>query len=230
MQPSDGDGPAACNEVTTMDQRLVNLLGGDALAPLRQRLRRQFERAEPGTQPELVRLSSLSARERECLALLARRPPREARSMQLDIAAVDATLREAGLAASLHDALEQLDGPLIHHAAVRAQTQQRWSDLATACTHPALAAWLQQPAALGLLKRLARQDLDAGAVLLAAAGAVLLRLPAAGLPRAQLAAETLGNAHALDNGQPVATLVLAVWRLGGMGSGPAFLPPRAEGH
>jgi uncharacterized protein (TIGR02679 family) len=32
------------------------------------------------------------------------------------------------------------------------------------------------------------------------------------MTRAQLAANTLGDAHALDNGRPTATLVLAVWR------------------
>lgn len=44
------------------------------------------------------------------------------------------------------------------------------------------------------------------------AEAVLRRLPAEGVPRAQLAAETLGDAHALDSGQAVATLVIAAWR------------------
>jgi uncharacterized protein (TIGR02679 family) len=38
---------------------------------------------------------------------------------------------------------------------------------------------------------------------------VLACLPAQGLTRAQLAAETQGDAHALDDGQPLATLVLA---------------------
>ena len=42
--------------------------------------------------------------------------------------------------------------------------------------------------------------------------AVLKRLPANGVTRAQLAADVLGDPHALDNGQAVATLVLAVWR------------------
>ncbi|MET0255492.1 MAG: TIGR02679 family protein, partial [Luteibacter sp.] len=51
-----------------------------------------------------------------------------------------------------------------------------------------------------------------GAELLDAAGAVLARLPANGMPRSQLAAEVLGDAHALDAGRPVATLVLAAWR------------------
>lgn len=198
--------------MTAMDPRLANLLGSAALASLRQRLRRHFSRAAPGESAAVVRLSSLSALERECLALLARRPPRHARSLQLDLAAVDTALREAGLAPSLRDALEQIDGPIVHHAAVRAQTRARWADLVAACAHDALAAWLQSPAAQGLLKRLARQDIATAQRLLDATAAVLSRLPAGGLPRAQLAAETLGDAHALDNGQAVATLVLAVWR------------------
>lgn len=49
--------------------------------------------------------------------------------------------------------------------------------------------------------------------LLVATDIVLRRLPEEGLPRSQLAAETLGDAHALDTGRPVATLVLSAWRL-----------------
>lgn len=41
---------------------------------------------------------------------------------------------------------------------------------------------------------------------------VLARLPAAALTRSQLAAQLLGDAHGLDPGNPVATLVLAVLR------------------
>src|SRR5690606_11249455 len=78
--------------------------------------------------------------------------------------------------------------------------------------HPGLARMLETPAGLGLLKRLARQDPDVGERLCARADLVLQRLPAAGQPRAQLAAEALGDAHALDNSQPAATLVLAALR------------------
>lgn len=41
---------------------------------------------------------------------------------------------------------------------------------------------------------------------------VLDALPGRGTTRAQLAAKTLGDAHALDNGRPAAAVVLAVWR------------------
>ncbi len=132
--------------------------------------------------------------------------------MQLDLVAIDATLTQAGIARSLRDALELLDGPIEHAASVRALRHAQWSDLLATCRNPDLTGYLKEPVALGLLKRLSRQDLHRGSQLLEQAQAILLRLPANGLPRAQLAAEVLGNAHALDNGQAIATLVLAVWR------------------
>ncbi len=113
---------------------------------------------------------------------------------------------------SLREALEELDGPIVDRTAARAAAQERWSAVAAQCHHPMLAGYLQNPAALGLLKRLARQDAERAGQLVKQAEAVLRRLPAAGLPRAQLAADTLGNSHALDNGQATATLVLGAWR------------------
>ena len=132
--------------------------------------------------------------------------------MQIDVNLLDARLRDADIAGSLREALEQIDGPIVHLASARAAAQASWSAVVAACTHPALAGYLQAPASLGLLKRLARQDILIAGRLLESANAVLRRLPAGGLARAQLAAETLGNAHALDNGQATATLVLAAWR------------------
>lgn len=198
--------------MSRMDPRLHTLLGGDGLAALRQRLRRHFERAAPGAPTGTLRLGSLSVAEREALALLTGRPPRDATSMQIDVNRLDAKLRDADIAGSLREALEQIDGPIVHMAAVRAAARASWSTVVSACIHPALAGYLQAPAALGLLKRLARQDILVAGHLLDSANAVLRRLPAGGLARAQLAAETLGNAHALDNGQATATLVLAAWR------------------
>jgi uncharacterized protein (TIGR02679 family) len=160
----------------------------------------------------MLRLGELNAPEREALALLTGRPPRQAKSIKIDIASLDAAMRDAGVADSLYDALEQLDGPIEHRASARAEAQARWSVVAGMCRHPHLAAYLRAPAAFGLLKRLTRQDHAVAWRLIERAEAVLCRLPAAGLPRAQLAAETLGNAHALDDGQPTATLILAVWR------------------
>ena len=195
-----------------IDPRLDKLLGGDQLAALRRRLRRHFESVASDTPPGVLRLGSLSAAEREALAQLTGRPPRDAKSMAIDLALLDAKLRDAGIATSLRAALERIDGPIAHRAALRAAAQASWSAVLANCPHPALADYLRAPSALGLLKRLARQDAAAATHLLDAVGAVLRRLPARGLARAQLAAETLGNAHALDNGQAAATLVLAARR------------------
>lgn len=198
--------------MTRIDARLNMLLGSDELAPLRQRLRRYFERAAPDSSPGLLRLGSLNAVEREALAQFTGRPPGMTKSMQVDIGRLDAMLLDAGIATSLRDALEQIDGPILQPALLRAATQASWRAVIAACTHPALAGYLSKPVALGVLKRLARNETSTAGYLLDAADAVLRRLPADGLARAQLAAQTLGDAHALDNGQPTATLVLAAWR------------------
>lgn len=194
------------------DPRLHRLLGGEALAALRRRLRRHFSRTEPDAPSGILRVGELSPAEREALALLTGRAPRNAKSMQIDIASLDAALRAAGVAASLYDALEQLDGPIEHQASAQASAQARWSAVMAGCRHAGLTGYLKSPAAFGLLKRLVRGNPEAASRIIARAEAVLRRLPAKGLPRAQLAAETLGNAHALDDGQATATLVLAVWR------------------
>lgn len=64
---------------------------------------------------------------------------------------------------------------------------------------------------MALVKRLARHPAAAGQ-LLDAAQAVLRVLPATGMPRSRLAAQVLGDAHGLDPGRPVASIVLAALR------------------
>ena len=189
-------------------ERLQRLLGGAQLHALRARLRSRYER---GAGAGVVTLTQLSEPERAALAGLLGRPLRQAASMRIDIGALDAALRHGGLADSLHNALEILDGPITNRAAERASLQDRWDGVRRAC--PAqLAILLADATGLGLLKRLARNDPDIATQLCEAAQCVLLRLPAAGIARSRLAAEVLGDAHALDSGRPVATLVLAVLR------------------
>ncbi|MDP1651002.1 MAG: TIGR02679 family protein [Rubrivivax sp.] len=189
--------------------RLRRLLGGDGLAALRQRLRQRLEGGDPAAP---LRLGSLSDEEHAALAALAGRPARRTASMLLDLRAIDAALARAGLAASLRDALEALDGPIVDRAAARLRLQTRWQDLVQACAHPGLRAVLQSARGLGLLKRLSAGRPETAGELVRAALSVLARLPVAGVPRAQLAAATLGDAHALDAGSPVATLVLSALR------------------
>jgi len=215
------------------DARLERLLGGRGLAALRQRLRRHFERQiEPDT-GRILHLGGLEPAEREALALLTGRPVSTARSARIDLAAIDAAMQAAGLCESLREALERLDGPIENRTALRTAAKQAWAAmLQRTGRDPRLLAWLQTSAARALLKRLARRDAVLAEALLAQADAVMRRLPASGLPRAQLAAQVLGNAHALDAGQPVASLVLAALRRGGAhhhGAVPGTDVPAAHG-
>ena len=197
------------------DARLQRLLGGLALAALRERLRRRYQGLPAGAVPAPLRLAGLQAHEHAALAGLLGRPASPAASMLVDLAQIDAALQRAGLGASLRDALEQLDGPIGDPAGARAQLQAGWAALLAATQPPQLASLLGQPAGAALFKRLARQPGPAAIALLQQAGTVVQRLPAAGVARAALAAQTLGDAHALDRGAPVATLVLAALRRAG---------------
>ncbi|MDR0209871.1 MAG: TIGR02679 family protein [Pseudomonas putida] len=201
---------------TSPDERLQRLLGEPTLAALRQRLRRRFELSDEEETLPSIQLNNLNPVEYSALCQLTGRPSRIARSITLDITDLDARLRAAGLANSLQDALEQLDGPIVAKTRLRKTLSEQWSTLTTSASaesSPILRAWLQNRAtSMPLLKRLGRDPARAQQ-LLVETDIVLRRLPVEGLPRSQLAAETLGDAHALDTGRPVATLVLSAWRL-----------------
>jgi uncharacterized protein (TIGR02679 family) len=195
-----------------VDARLQRLLGGDHLVSLRKRLRQRFERAPADGLVERIRMADLSAEEHSALALLLGRSSRFTNSLQIDVQAVDEVLQSSGIASSLRNALEMLDGPIVHLATARNTLQGLWSDVINGCDHPDLASLLEASGGVSLLKRLSRQQPTAAKLLCRRAEAVLSRLPAKGITRSQLAAEVLGDAHALDDGQGAATLVLAVWR------------------
>jgi len=197
---------------SSADSRLQRLLGGDHFAVLRKRLRRRFERAPLDAVVDTFRIGKLTREEHAALASLLGRPLRYANSLQVDVRLVDAAFRNAGIATSLRDALVQLDGPITNLATTRLTLQALWSDVLSACANRELIELLQAPAGIGLLKRLSRQSPPAALQLCHRVEAVLQRLPASGMTRSQLAAEVLGDAHALDSGQPTATLVLAAWR------------------
>jgi uncharacterized protein (TIGR02679 family) len=196
-----------------LDDRLKRLLGGAELAPLRLRMRRYFERVDNGAPEGILRLTQLNAAEQEALALLIGRSSRPFRSTRVDVRQLDAALNEAGIASSLRTALELIDGPIVNRAAHRINLQAQWDHVTShGHWHVTLSDWVITPVAIRLLKRLARQNPTIAQQLLERADIVLRRLPADGVPLSQLAAETLGNAHALDSGEPTATIILAAWR------------------
>ncbi|MGZ5937517.1 MAG: TIGR02679 family protein [Rhizomicrobium sp.] len=195
-----------------VDERLRRLLGGDALLTLRKRLRQRYERGAVDGDLKRFRIANLGADEHAALAALAGRSVRLSSSMLVDVQAIDKALRQSGLARSLRDALEQIDGPIVHAETARLESMAAWSRVVSTARHPSLAQFLQAPVGTGLLKRLSRGDHARAVQLCVSADAVLAVLPAHGIARAQLAAQALGDAHALDGGKAVAALVLAVWR------------------
>lgn len=186
-------------------ERLRRVLGAEELAPLRLRLRARYER---GTQSDEFTLTDLAGHERRALAGLLGRRPAAAGSMRLRRSELDAALEHAGIAASLRQALEFLDGPLSDRRADRAARQQSWDQALSTAEEPRLVALVAKVTGAALLKRLSGSDPERAAVLLSEAARVISRLPARGTSRAQLAAEVLGDSHGLDNARPVATLVL----------------------
>ena len=190
------------------NDRLERLLGGAALAPLRARLRSRYGRGRDGG---IVTLNKLGDAERGALAGLLGRRPSDAGSLRFDIAELDMRLANAGLAPSLRHALELLDGPITDMVAARAEAARNWETVRALATDSRLAALLADARGLGLLKRLAPQ-LPAAARIVGQVQAVLAQLPAAAVARSHLAAQWLGDAHALDPGSPVAAIVLAVLR------------------
>jgi len=191
--------------VQSDDDRLRRLLGGIELAALRRRLRARYE---GGKSNGSFTLTTLDAAERRALERLLGRGVRAAGSMRLSVEELDAAVAHAGLTRDFRAALEALDGPLVDRKAERRARQSRWSAVFAEVSESRLRAVVAQVEGAALVKRLARSDQDRGRSLLEAAARVLVQLPGVGTPLAQLAAETLGDAHALDPGQPVATLVL----------------------
>jgi len=160
----------------------------------------------------MVRLTGLSAAERETVRLLLGRPFRDAASISFRVEEADLVLRNAGLADSLRGALEALGGPIINKAEARTNEETRWYRVVDQCQNATIQDFLCQSGGLALLKRLSRGSSSGAEVLCQRASAVLSRLPANGISLAQLAAETFGDAHALDRGNPTGTLVVATLR------------------
>ncbi|NJO12178.1 MAG: TIGR02679 family protein [Gammaproteobacteria bacterium] len=187
------------------DDRLRRLLGGHELETLRVRLRARFERGE---QRDTFTLSDITSAERRALEGLLGRAPKAARSIQLRRSELDYAIKRAGLAADLRQALELLDGEIVDRRAEQLRQGQAWECLLEEVPEQRLRALLEEPQGIALLKRCSRGDAAQAAMLLESAQRVLQALPAKGVPLAQLAAQVLGDSHALDAGQAVAALVL----------------------
>lgn len=196
------------------ETRLHRLLGGDELAWLVARVRKRLEREEP--LDVVVTLSNATEAQRQAVHRLLGRAPRPGRALSVSLPAVDDLLRRSGAHPDgLASATVELTGPL--PAPVDLETL--WDKAFAELTDPRLGDWALSLRASGLVKRLAPTPRD-GADLLATLDVVVRNLPSPGEPIGRFAARTTGDAHALDDDRPLATLALRAARaLGGLPDG-----------
>ncbi|MFC9929551.1 TIGR02679 family protein [Streptomyces sp. NPDC127190] len=193
--------------------RLTRLLGGPDLAWLIDRVRRRMARGEPLTGP--VTLTAPTSAQRAAAERLLGRAPGAGRGLSVRLEAVDAVLRRSGVSPDgLGAAVTALTGPVTRLADVREREERAWREAYTPLdelvrTHPQLGDWAERIVSDGLVRRLARTPQAAKNLLGDTAQALrgLPAVPAVSLP--VFAGATFGDAHALDEGTPLATLVLS---------------------
>ncbi len=190
--------------------RLRQLLGSPELAWLVERARRRLLNGGAGGS---VTLHEPTAAQRETVdRLLGRRPSRGA-SLTVRLEELEAILRHAQICDSLSEAVEELTGPMVDVRGQRKSLEESWAQVFATTSvetgsRPAVKAWLEELRTSGLLKRLSRNDPSVGRTLLEQALEIDRRLPARGVPLAELAAAVADDSHALDAGAPLGTIAV----------------------
>ena len=192
-------------------ERLRSLFAPPSLHWIIERLVARKTRAHPlhGT---LVRAKA-NADERRAVDNLLGRKSTAGTQLSLDLDMLEAALRTAGLVETLEEVVLACHGPVENRRAENERLRGDWRavfDTArTHCQeHPSLLKWLDALASDGTLKRLARGDLVVAGNLLNSAFHILTRNPREEVLLANLGADCAGDSHALDRGQPLATLCL----------------------
>lgn len=195
--------------MTTHSDRLRTLFDGPGWTRFIDRL---DERRAAGRPLEsMVVLDAPTPEERRAVDRLLRRPTTAGSSLTIVPAAVLAELRAAGLSHSWSEILEALRGPADTSAQEAACEAEAWNELwrqATVSGGTTLAEWLERLRQDGLLKRLCVGNRSDAKRWLDSAIVILLGVPYADEPLSGVAARVTGNSHALDPGEPLATLVL----------------------
>jgi uncharacterized protein (TIGR02679 family) len=204
-------------------ERLGRLLGDPELEWLLARVRRRLELGQSldGT----ITLADAAAAQRRAAQRLLGRRPRAGRALSVSLRAVDELVRRSGASPDgLAAAVVALTGPVVVRAEASAAEQLAWKqafapldDLvcrrlevgADGCKE--LASWLAWLRRSGVVKRL-EPDPAGARTLLERLATVLAALPADGEPLGRFAARLAGGAHALDDGEPLATLALGAAR------------------
>ncbi len=186
--------------------RLHRLLGGDELTWLVSRVRKRLERGEALN--IVVTLPNATEAQRQAVHRLLGRAPRPGKGLSVSLAAVDDLVRRSGAHPDgLASAVLELTGPLPEPVDLEPAWDRAFEEL----DDPRLADWALSLRASGLVKRLAPSP-QAAADLLAAVNVVVRNLPSPGEPIGRFAARTTGDAHALDDDRPLATLTIRAAR------------------
>lgn len=186
--------------------RLHRLLGGDELAWLVTRVRKRLERDEP--LDIVVTLSNATEAQRQAVHRLLGRAPRPGRALSVSLPAVDDLLRRSGAHPDgLGSAVLELTGPLPESVDLETLWDKAFEEL----NDPRLAEWALALRMSGQVKRLAPTP-QAAADLLTTLNVVVGNLPSPGEPIGRFAARMTGDAHALDDDRPLATLALRAAR------------------
>ncbi|WP_405864099.1 TIGR02679 family protein [Streptomyces sp. NBC_01515] len=191
-------------------ERLGRLLGDPGLAWLVERVRQRMSHDRLLTGP--VTLATPDESQRRAAESLLGRAPRAGRSLTVRLDTVDAILRRSGVSGEgLAAAVVALTGPVTLRAEARDSEERAWekayAPLGT--LDAALADWAERIRKDGLVRRLARTPEVAGPMVDAAVRALRSLPVVPPTSRATFAARQLSNAHALDEGTPLAALVLS---------------------
>jgi uncharacterized protein (TIGR02679 family) len=191
-------------------ERLGRLLGDPGLAWFVDRVRQRMVRGRPLTGS--VTLSDPDESQRRTADRLLGRAPRSSGSLSIRLATVDEILRRSGVSSDgLAAAVVALTGPVVLHAETRNREERAWEEAYAplGILDGELARWTERIRSDGFVRRLARTPEAAGPLVEAAVRA-LRALPASPpTSRATFAARNLSGAHALDDGTPLAALVLS---------------------
>ncbi|MEV5500702.1 TIGR02679 family protein [Nonomuraea fuscirosea] len=196
-------------------ERLGRLLGGDETAWLVDRARRRLEQGKALT--GTVTLTTATPAQRRAAEVLLGRRAGAGSSLSVSLDEVDRILRAGGITADgLREAVIRLRGPIRdltgEKAAQAAAWERAFAKLDTLVSErPELCGWRSWLESTGLVRRLATTAGEAR-ILLDRLSSVLERLPSPGTRLGRLAAETCADAHALDEGRPLATLALSAAR------------------
>lgn len=198
--------------MTGRSVRLRQLLGGEQLAWLRERVRDAV--ASDRGLPTRVSLHAPTDAQRRAVATLLGRPPSTGEHLTVALEDVDAVVRRSGTCNDgLIAAVEELDGTILNLAARRAADRRRWSAAFAELDHvldgrdAALTAWRAELERSGRLRPRFESPEEA-AEALAGLARIIAALPARGEPVGVFASRVLGSAHALDDGKPLATLAI----------------------